>query len=171
MSDKKLSDMIFLGAKKSPAVERGWYGVNEEGKMTTCAIMAAAEECGLVAQDGGGHPIFSPELERVTGGTDRLTGAYRPWMTRIKWPDWFYSLLHVRATSPCGCPDAPKGKRSGVVGEIVMHLHDDHKYSREATAMWVESVEKDYERGVTTLCPGWGGRAPVAKEVPNSVLV
>lgn len=167
---KKLSDLIFNGAKKAPPTERGWWGKNENGELTTCAISAAAHECGLVRQEPDGTVIWSEEMPRVRGGIDRLTGAYDPDRKYIVWPEWFGRLINVLVVPPDACK-CHRDRYDLPLSAIVQHMHDAHRWSREAAAMWVESIEKGIERAHANPCPGWGGRAPALVEVRDTVKV
>lgn len=55
---------------------------------------------------------------------------------------------------PCGC--SPTRYRQHVDG-VAAHLNDDHKWSREAIAEWVETIEKKLETEQAT--PTAGGEA------------
>lgn len=58
-------------------------------------------------------------------------------------PEFFLGL--VPALTPCPACGLPKKKVSrGIsIPKLVYHLNDDHRWSREAIAEWVETVERD----------------------------
>lgn len=131
----KLSEAILAGSDKRPATESGWFALNQDGQWTTCAIAAAMEAFGLVVFDGGAKNF--PGCTLGVPGIDRLTG--KPDNNCILPPPWFDALVNVWAGYPCPCGG------EGTLFKIIQHLHDVHRWSREATALWVGTLE---EKGV-----------------------
>ena len=81
-------------------------------------------------------------------------------------PQWFSRLVDIRVIPPCGC-----SLGISTFFNVIPHLHDVHCWTREATAMWVEYVEKSIEVALANPCPGWGGRSPVKVEAGAPVTV
>lgn len=92
------------------------YGTLSDG-IGTCALGAAYEAVG--ALDATGALVRDSHLK-----TEQITGRY---------------ILHE---SPCRCPLAFRW----MVFDLVPHLNDVHKWTREAIAEWVETVENAEEQ-------------------------
>ena len=88
---------------------------SEKGSGSTCALGAAAEGCGVL-----GACLNSSSLYPLNN----------------RWP-MMYDSHHE---SPCGC--IPTG---WMLHNQIAHLNDIHKWSREAIAEWVETIENKQE--------------------------
>lgn len=128
----KLSEAIRAGAKIRPqgygalySTALRWFGLLGTEKRS-CALGAAFEagECEVregVSRGGGGFR---------GGGTP----AGMP--IRVQhWPDeWDYVMYSV-----VECPQCEKSEQ---VTRLIPHLNDDHKWTREEIALFVERLEK-----------------------------
>lgn len=144
MMDMKLSEAIRNGSKLRPASEHGWVDWDEKGNPRTCALVAACEATGLISHDGttwhagkDAHVSRPQHVDARTGVVEE-PGAFAVVMP----PEW--SLIsNAREIPPCPC------KVHGLSDEvmtIIWHLHDIHRWSREAVAEWIGTVEEKVEK-------------------------
>lgn len=137
--DMKLSDAIRNGAKRHPASESGWTDIGPDGEIRTCALMAAAEEAGIVlCKDGG---VEMGPNGRQIGYSDDMRGGGEP-LVWVKAPDAWETVMVAVEMPPCPC--AVYGLKE-MVAVIIWHLHDIHRWSREAVSEWVGTVENKIE--------------------------
>jgi len=110
----KLSEKIRSGAKLAPQ----FFGGLGDGSNGTCAIGAALHAVGeLLACQG---PMRQKSCYDV------------------------FPVLWVRAGCPCDCENPKRihsGREVNTMGEAIAHLNDNHRWSREAIAEWVETIE------------------------------
>jgi hypothetical protein len=113
----KLSEAMRRGAKMRPQAFQ--FVFIADGPGATCALGAAAEGMGIL-----GACISS-----------QATSVLRPLGEKVG------SMLYdTRQQSPCGC--IPIG---WMLHNIIAHLNDVHRWSREAIAEWVEVIEGKFE--------------------------
>ncbi len=131
----KLSEAILKGSEKNKQCFDGHFGVSEDGKVTTCAISAAAIACGVLNEDGSiaeGNILIA--LDQRTGQMIRQVAA----------PASFDVINQNEYYSPCNCPFAKTELEYGTY--IIWHLNDIHHWTREAVALWVETLENEIEK-------------------------
>jgi len=58
---------------------------------------------------------------------------------QIEFPDCWVTILHLTSDCPTGCEGVQ------MVERIIAHLNDDHRWTREQIADWVESIERSQE--------------------------
>lgn len=128
---KKVSELIREGCKLSAPTERGWHDMGPDGKLRTCALMAAAQAAGFIKDNGAGGVVG------VSQGVswDERAGAFT---ASIKAPDEWNYLAETAPCPFCGMVDQ--------LIEVIPHLHDVHKQSREATAEWLEVIENKLQQ-------------------------
>lgn len=106
------------------------------------------------------------------GGTCALGAAYEATRGRLEpgMPvgavgDWLvitFPILKMALRSPCeGC------HRKRAVSDIIVHLNDDMRWTREAIAEWVETIEKRIERVRAWQAKRAAAREEVAKPVAS----
>lgn len=139
-----LSDAIRTGAKMRPASELGWVDTGPDGEARTCALMAAAEGAGLMFYADRRFHARSPLVRIPSGTVDRRTGlvALEDKKTLPLPSEWSRVINHV-LLPPCAC--APLGGADSVE-TIIWHLHDLHRWSREAVAEWIGTIEDKLEK-------------------------
>lgn len=144
MNVPKLSDAIRVGAKMRPPSERGWNDVGPDGNYRSCAIMAAAEAAGLFTIVGSvamkGPNYRPPALNNQQPARDD-----RPVGLAARLSDEWSLVLSRMAPAPCRCAKTEALWESSQVLLIVWHLHDIHKWSREAVAEWIGVIENEIE--------------------------
>jgi hypothetical protein len=114
----RLSEAIRLGAMLRP---QGFHDFIQDlgaGIVVSCALGAAAEAIGSSAV-----AVFGPFAD-----TDDLVGELDA---------AFGTLLNTKRR---GCPSKGCGVRR-VTANVIAHLNDDHRWTREQIADWVESIE------------------------------
>lgn len=117
----KLGEAIRLGASMHPQAFGVFFadaegaGVNTVGEIAfTCALGGALVAVGDAAGD---WPFLA---------------LHRRWKRTLSLP----------AASPCECsPTCLRETGYGVVRELIAHLNNTHRWSREAIADWVELQE------------------------------
>ena len=138
----KLSDAIRAGCKQHEASEVGWDDRHPEtGKIRTCAMVAALVGEGFVIDNGGQDLVPTAKTYPVEGEsrTQSVEGAKT---VSVLMPEHWRAVAWHKTLPPCSC------SRSGVTGDvidIITHLHDIHRWSREAAAEWVGIVEEKLE--------------------------
>lgn len=132
------SDAIRLGAMMKPQAFGGLTAVRSIGLLGlreevigTCALGAAF--------DAAGCPNV-PMADGESAGTP-TRGADKPTTKTLVPPDWAHLFLSVGCPVASPCPVMAHG----VMHSIVAHLNDDHRWTREQIADWVESVECAHE--------------------------
>lgn len=138
----KLSEAIRVGSKLRAASERGWSDLGPDGQLRTCALSAAAEGAGLFTMIGmttipGPNWLKPVEEDGVVRDESQTTGV------RSRVPDEWVAVTSRKEVPPCHC-----GERFYILDTVmtlVWHLHDMHGWSREATAEWIETIEKRIE--------------------------
>lgn len=137
----KLSEAIRVGSKLRPASERGWVDYGPHMELRSCAMMAAAEAAGLFVCEGNRF-VPGPDAALTPDLVDQRTGE--PFFgDSVAVPEDWQRVTRSTRIPPCAC--GTRGVRGGVM-ELIWHLHDVHRWSREAVAEWIETVEKDIER-------------------------
>lgn len=116
----KLSEAIRLGAMMKPQAFGALY---DNG--ATCALGAAGDAMGIL---------------------DRNRNDWIPGSTEKVW--WWRPV----ATAEALCPSCGQRARnsygwitSSTVEDVIVHLNNDHRWTRERIADWVESVEREQE--------------------------
>lgn len=124
----KLSEAIRAGAKLHPQGRGGFvshvrrfFGFGPKVKAI-CALMAAYEAAGVPTIYTG-----SDRSEGIERGEAKGDFAYAV-------SDEWWEILNTAWTCPVCL-------QSGVVGEQIPHLNDDHGWTREKIADWVEAIE------------------------------
>lgn len=150
----RLSEAIRLGAMLKPqafGVERGservpgWRGwLLSERRDTTCAFFAAldARPCGIkrVPADLETDALRGARRAADTNGTTLVLDIPAEW-----------SVLYVQRSCPA-CHGAAVS-----VFRLISHLNDTHRWTREAIADWVQTIEDAQQ-------PQFDQPAPVAVE-------
>lgn len=73
-------------------------------------------------------------------------------------PEWHWAYYHLAEAIRCPDPGCRPMHFNSVLG-VILHLNDDHDWSREAIADWVADVERATERA----------RARATASVPQTV--
>lgn len=144
----KMSEAMRLGAMMAPQAygdleatsvteirDRRWYHrllglkgrvVGRRGTTGTCALGAAfaAGNCRRVITGSPGGYAFRGEMPK--------TGVLRE--TIVVPSDWSDLLFSEYPCPQCG--------RLDVLGRILPHLNDDHRWTREASADFVDGIER-----------------------------
>jgi len=115
-----LSQAMRSGARMHPQFRGGYGGYLADGTRATCAFAAAVEAAGLPL----GPPYGSVRPLRGTA-----PAAYSVEVPEEEWAVLFFSVP---------CPECGEVKQ---VQYIVPNLNDDHGWTRERIADWVESIE------------------------------
>lgn len=131
-----LPDAIRLGAMNAPqgygrllTIQRSLTlqpGLEHPGvliKRSTCALGAACDALGMLATPQ--FPYGPPTSDRAI---DELEALY-PQLLTVDVP----------------CPACGDGDR--ILLSIIVHLNDDHRWTRERIADWVETLETPVEVG------------------------
>jgi hypothetical protein len=138
----KLSEAIRVGSKMNKPTKKGWFNRNEHGEFETCALIAAAIGAGAVRPCGNHLEIVN--AERSGSRYDGRMGAE---VDTVAIPaDWYPAVDSVEPF-PCGC------KIVNNVFGCIQHLHDEHQWSREAVAEWVEVIENKLEQAAVETAP------------------
>lgn len=123
----KLSEAIRLGAEKRPQCRGSYfdqrYGYNVNFTIHSCVLGAALEGAGLV----------DPETELRERGH----------LFDVEWPefaDQFPDQEAVFFCPVCGCGSTLVRDAGDTPTNLAMHLNDDEGWTREAIAIWVESI-------------------------------
>lgn len=114
----KLSEAIRAGAKMRPQA----FGVSRDHKGGTCAFGAAWD---------GVTEFYARAPSRLSEMLDNGEVLYS-------------------TEAPCparGCPgvEGPHYQDPELATSVMMHLNDYHRWSREAIAEWVETIENSLE--------------------------
>jgi hypothetical protein len=139
MMDMKLSDAIRGGAKRRPASESGWADVGPDGEVRTCALLAAAEEAGIFMVENG-QMVMGPNGRPSGAKVDPREGG-EPALS-AKMPEDWNPVTMALELPPCAC------SQHGFLAEVIViiwHLHDIHRWSREAVAEWIGTIEEKIE--------------------------
>ncbi len=167
----KLSEAILKGSEKNKQCFDGHFGLEDDGKITTCALSAGAVAEGIIDDQGK----FDKTNPNVKLGWDSRTGGMSYQMDMPA--DWS-SVTDELHKSPCGC-EFSKSKQSGT--DIIWHLNDYHHWTREAVALWVETLENEIEKnkaqeqpaqvanGNTTVCGQEEAEAQEVVDMYNDV--
>lgn len=131
----KLSEAIRLGSMLKPQIYGGVRSVRPIGILGlreeitgTCALGAAYMAAGC----------RTLPCDPSTGSQSRLGGG--PATTAIHVPqEWAYMFLTVACPVASPCPVMATGQ----MHQIVAHLNDAHRWTREAIADWVEALEQE----------------------------
>jgi hypothetical protein len=108
----ELSEAIRIGAQKRPQGHWDFFTV-EDGQVLSCALGAAFEGIANYDADPAGYRTVYRKLNECFSATlDAPTQC----------PVCHFSTVEVR--------------------KIIVHLNDTHRWTREAIADWVETIEK-----------------------------
>ncbi len=116
-SSLALSDAILLGSVKHPQKMDGFYTTNIAGQLTeTCAIVAALDCIGV--------------MEEVLQSGKSIQA---------------WTIFPTLSQEVVGCPECHKTSHELVylteVATVILHLNDDHHWTRPRIAEWVKSIE------------------------------
>lgn len=131
----KFSAAIRLGSQMNKPTKKGWYGRNEQGEMETCAIVAGMIGGGFI-REGEGVTLEPVGKCETTANYDKRSGTF---VNAIKCPAEWMAVAASVEPFPCGCNTLDN------VWGCIQHLHDEHQWTREAAADWVEKIEKKFE--------------------------
>lgn len=116
----KLSEAIRLGSMMKPQI----YGEISSGQGT-CALGAAIEAAGLTPE---------PAVPGIVTGSGRITETAKAGDIIIHTPEAWHAFFH--GYHPCpACRVSSYGMRA------IGHLNDEHRWTRERIADWVETIE------------------------------
>ena len=62
---------------------------------------------------------------------------------QVSVPGWMQALIELPAPV---CPQCLHEREGRILGDVVIHLNDDHYWTREQIADWVETVEAAQEQ-------------------------
>ena len=110
----KLSEAIREGAKIRPQAFGKFFAEGEE-QATSCALGAAMEGAGLVPMP----------LNFGNAGYDTL---------RQEWPE----IEAQEITCPAGCKNDWRCEAGGSIEDIIQHLNDTCRWTREQIADWLQ---------------------------------
>lgn len=119
----KLSEAIRLGAMLKPQA----FGEVNSSKGT-CALGAAFEAAGLPIQYGA-----------AVGGLNTRSHL-GPAMCHVIVPQAWFDLLEQQVVT---CPEC---SFNNAISEVIPHLNDHHKWTRERIADWVATIEAQQEQ-------------------------
>lgn len=123
-SEMSLSEAIMLGSVKHPQKFGGNYDRDSSGVVATCGLVAAVDALGLI----------DPAIKKK----------------KLLIVDKVFPIVSEKVS---GCPVCGKAtvETGGAfftqtiqldrVGTVVMHLNDDHRWTRPQQAEWVKSIE------------------------------
>lgn len=142
MKGLKLSEAIRAGSKQHEASEVGWDDRHPTtGKIRTCTMVAALVAEGLLEDNGGSClDVVSGRIGPAANNRTNTVEGFT--MVVVRNPLRWRKVTSYQTLPPCPC------KQYGIQAEavtIITHLHDIHRWSREATAEWVETIEKKLE--------------------------
>ena len=135
----KLSIAMRRGSKLREASERGWNDIGPNGELRSCALMAAAEAAGLFMVEDGAF-VMGPYGVPSKDSTNYRSGGVAE--VTVQAPPHWETLLERMELPPCLC--AEHGGEAQVI-ILIWHLHDMHRWSREAVAEWIEMLEGNLE--------------------------
>lgn len=132
----RLSDAIREGSQMRAASESGWTDLGPDGKIRTCALVAACEAAGIFMMENGclvmgpmGTPGNYEDEDQRVGGKPTLSAQIpKEWMV----------IVDALEYPPCCC--SHEGGKATVI-MIIWHLHDVHRWKREEVADWIELLE------------------------------
>ena len=110
----RLSDAIRKGAK----LNKQAYGYTKDRDGGTCAWGAAGEAIGI-------------EIPKGTLGCLWGTEVWRRF--KAEWP-WAMSASDTTSA----CPASKCHFQTSAVGDLIAHLNDNHRWSRESIAEWID---------------------------------
>jgi len=137
----KLSEAIRVGSKMHPASECGWNDVGPNGEIRTCALLAAAEGAGIFTFIGN-VSMPGPNYRPPQGPDQFIRDETVGMGTKAAVPEEWNALLNTHEIPPCECKTL---RMASPVLLLVWHLHDVHRWSREAVAEWIEMLENAME--------------------------
>lgn len=120
-STMALSDAILLGSTKHPQAIDGYYRTVDGKLSETCALVAAVDCVGLMDEViekhatidmGDVFPILATRM-------DKCPSCHSDHIVVNGWYTKFTELV-----------------------EVIMHLNDDHRWSRPRIAEWVKTIEQ-----------------------------
>ena len=136
----KLSDAIRKGSLESIA-RQGSYIEYEENECFACVLGAAALGCGVVVRADVPGMGRLPEYLNDLGTLGMFKGLLE------RYPEIINMIACPVEWCNCPCKSAPShldwgyGSKEAPLGVVIEHLFEQHDWSREAIAMWVETVE------------------------------
>ncbi len=133
---KSLSDAIREGSRMRSASENGWTDVGPDGRVRSCALVAAAEAAGIFMEENGCLVMGPMGVPGDYESEDQRVGG-KPVLSAQLPKEWTL-ITNAMEFPPCCCSQA--GGRASVV-MIIWHLHDVHQWKREEVADWIELLE------------------------------
>lgn len=142
----RVSEAMSLGAMMAPQSFGGdetvatiatWMGYPVIDERRTCAFQAALDACPPVSMR-----MMEPG-ETANGSTLRGGRSQREVIISSEW----MQIISHEGLCPACSMDA-------MVGVVIAHLNDDHRWSRQAIAEWLAPVEVEILAG----CEVWRGR-------------
>jgi hypothetical protein len=133
MGAMKLSEALRLGAMLRP--QQAYGALFNDSNGGTCALGAIADAVGLL--DTENNKYYGPIPEPIRS-------LWRP-------------VANVVCAS--ACPQC--GERAFGSDRVIVHLNNEHKWSRERIADWIESIERAQEQCVVPEGPQVGERGDV----------
>jgi hypothetical protein len=132
LSEAIRSEAIRLGAMLHPQAfgaltietRSGWLGIFGKKLVAECALQGAIAAAGCVTGRSNGDDASVPVRGDIPS----------QWTVDVP-PEWNLFLA-------VSCPVC---EQLDVVGRIIPHLNDDHRWTRERIADWVESIERERE--------------------------
>lgn len=127
----RLSEAIRLGSLIRPQAYYAWF--DDDG--SSCAIGAALEACGVP---------FKPVNNEQAGVI----------LKEFQRSEYYQEFKQGLASSPTNCPVCGEAVLNGEwqkhvkpnITSVIVHLNNDHRWTREQIAAWVETHEKPVER-------------------------
>lgn len=116
----RLSEAIRAGAKLTPQ----WFGSMSDG-VGTCAL-------------GGAFLVLTGHLP--SPGVS-LANGYNSWRDLAGATE----MLLMSTAPPCGCNPFKRYGGGFNVNDSIIHLNDNHRWTREAISEWVETIENKIE--------------------------
>lgn len=118
----KLSEAIRIGSSKRPQCRDVFFNRIDD-EICSCALGAGFEGGDLIDQDMLKRGIVALHME--------LVSAFEG-----------FELYSVNNSGmlPFPCPSFSCKERPAQLPEIIVHLNDEHNWSREQIADWLESI-------------------------------
>lgn len=143
----RLSEAIRAGAKLGPQA----FGRMSSEDTGTCALGAAFVHIGAIRSGAYVRSVATEILFSVFPVTARRI-PFAACPRELQKELWDFALMGKGVTAP--------------VGQLITVLNDRLRWSREAIAEWVETIERKYEAEETDIAP-----LPVTREPAEPSLV
>ena len=118
----KLSEAIRIGAERRPQCRDVFFN-RIHGQLCSCALGAAFEGGDLIDQEMLSRGIVALHME--------LVSAFEG-----------FELYSVNNSGmlPFPCPSFSCRERPAQLPEVIVHLNDEHNWTREQIADWLEEI-------------------------------